>query len=115
MEIIFGDYKIKTHELDNKLSVQVFSDLGEVHLNQDDHRKGDFPNEVCFNVQNASRKPEAKGLKRFAFGDYTFIIGVNYSGELILFHSVLLRVGKKVIGGKDALTLAFLKDPEMSF
>ncbi len=110
MEIIFGDYKIKTHELDNKLSLQVFSDLGEVRLNQDDQRKGDFPNEVCFTIDNPSRKPEPMGLKRFAFGEYTFIVGVNYSGELILFHSVLLRIGKKVIGGKDALTLAFLKD-----
>lgn len=110
MEINFGDYKLKTHELDNKLSVQVFSDLGEVHLIHDDHRTGDFPNEVAFAIENPTRKPEAKGLRRFAFGEYTFIVGVNYSGELILFHSVLLKVGKKVIGGKDALTLAFLKD-----
>lgn len=112
MQIIFGDYKIKTHELDNKLSVQVTSDFGEVHLNQDDHRTEDFPNEVCFYIENPEKKPESKGLKKFAFGEYTFILGVNYSGELFLFHSVKLHVGKKVIDGKDTLTLAFLKEPK---
>jgi hypothetical protein len=52
------------------------------------------------------------GMKRFAFGDYTFVLGVNYSGELFLFHSVKLSIGKKVIEGKDTLTLAFLKEPK---
>lgn len=112
MRITFGDYTIKTHELDQKLSVQVTSELGEVHLKTDDHRSNDFPNEVCFYIENPASQPEAKGLKKFAFGDYTFILGINYSGELFLFHSVKLTVGKKVIDGKDALTLAFLKDPK---
>ena len=49
-------------------------------------------------------------MKRFAFGDYSFILGINYAGELFLFHSVKLNVGKKLIDGKDTLTLAFLKD-----
>ncbi|TNF44128.1 MAG: hypothetical protein EP216_02635 [Epsilonproteobacteria bacterium] len=110
MEFSFGSYTIKTHELDQKLSLQVTSELGEVHLNDDDHRTSDFPNEVCFYVENPTQKPEAKGLKRFAFGDYSFILGINYAGELFLFHSVKLYIGKKVIDGKDTLTLALLKD-----
>ena len=112
MHFTFGDYKLRAHSLDNKLSVQVTSDLGEVHLVSDEQRTSDFPNEVCFAIDNPSRQPEAMGLKKFAFGEYTFILGVNYSGELFLFHSVKLFVGKKVIDGKDTLTLAFLKDPK---
>jgi len=110
MQFTFGDYNIRTHELDQKLSVQVTSELGEVHLNNNDQRTNDFPNEVCFNIDNPTQKPEEKGLKRFAFGDYTFILGINYAGELFLFHSVKLYVGKKLIDGKDTLALAFLKD-----
>lgn len=110
MQFTFGDYTIKTHELDQKLSVQVTSELGEVYLNDLDQRTSDFPNEVCFNIKDPAHKPEAKGLKKFAFGDYTFIMGINYAGELFLFHSVRLNIGKKVINGKDTLTLALLKD-----
>ena len=110
MQFTFGDYTIRTHELDQKLSVQVTSELGEVHLNKNDHRTSDFPNEVCFYIENPTKKPEAKGMKRFAFGDYSFILGINNAGELFLFHSVKLNVGKKLIEGKDTLTLAFLKD-----
>ena len=110
MQFTFGSYVIRTHELDQKLSVQVTSELGEVLLNENDQRTSDFPNEVCFYIQNPTQKPEAKGLKKFIFGDYTFILGINYAGELFLFHSVKLYVGKKVIDCKNALTLAFLKD-----
>ena len=110
MQFTFGSYTIKTHELDQKLSVQVTSELGEVHLNNNDNRTSDFPNEVCFYIDNPTQKPQAKGLKKFTFGDYTFILGINYAGELFLFHSVNLYVGRKVINGKDTLTLAFLKD-----
>ena len=110
MQFTFGSYTIKTHELDQKLSVQVTSELGEVHLNNNDNRTSDFPNEVCFYIENPTQKPEAKGLKKFIFGDYTFILGINYAGELFLFHSIILYVGRKVINGKDTLTLAFLKD-----
>ena len=112
MLFTFGDYKIRAHELDNKLSVQVTSDLGEVHLVDDDHRESDFPNEVCFHIDSPSSQPEAKGLKKFSFGEYTFILGINYAGELFLFHSVKLMIGKKVIEGMDTLTLAFLKEPK---
>lgn len=112
MQFTFGDYKIRVHELDFKLSVQVTSELGEVHLVNGDNRQSDFPNEVCFKIENPSMQPDAMGLKRFSFGDYTFILGVNYSGELFLFHSVKLTIGKKVIEGKNTLTLAFLKDPK---
>ncbi|HFS85486.1 MAG TPA: hypothetical protein ENK72_02590 [Epsilonproteobacteria bacterium] len=112
MTFTFGDYTLKTHELDNKLSVQVSSTLGEVHLSEDDHRTSDFPDEVCFYIESPAEKPAAKGLKKFIFGGYTFILGINYSGELFLFHSVELIVGKKLIDGKDTLTLAFLKDPK---
>ncbi len=110
MQFTFGDYTIKTHELDQKLSVQVTSELGEVLLNDDDKRTSDFPNEVCFYIKNPTQKPEAKGLKKFIFGDYTFILGINYAGELFLFHSVKLTVKKKRIEGKNTLTLAFLND-----
>jgi len=110
MQFTFGDYTVRTHELDQKLSVQVTSELGEVQLNDDDQRTSDFPNEVCFHIKNSTQKPEAKGLKRFAFGDYSFILGINYAGELFLFHSVKLNIGKKLIDGKDTLTLAFMKD-----
>ena len=110
MQFTFGDYTIRTHELDQKLSVQVISELGDVQLNDDDQRTNDFPNEVCFHIKNPTQKPEAKGLKKFAFGDYSFILGINYAGELFLFHSVKLNIGKKLIDGKDTLTLALLKD-----
>jgi hypothetical protein len=112
MQFSFGDYNIRVHELDYKLSVQVTSELGEVHLVDNDQRNSDFPNEVCFRIEDPSKQPQAMGMKRFAFGDYTFVLGVNYSGELFLFHSVKLTIGKKVIEGKDTLTLAFLKDPK---
>ena len=110
MQFTFGSYNIRTHELDQKLSLQVTSELGEVHLNNNDSRTSGFPNEVCFYIESPTHQPEAKGLKKFTFGDYTFILGINYAGELFLFHSVKLYVGKKVINGKDTLTLAILKD-----
>jgi len=110
MQFTFGSYTIRTHELDQKLSVQVSSELGEVLLNDNDQRTSDFPNEVCFYIENPTQKPDAKGLKKFIFGDYTFIMGINYAGELFLFHSVKLHIGKKVIDGKNTLTLALIKD-----
>lgn len=112
MKITFGDYELYTHELDQKLSIQITSKLGEVHLNNDDNRSSDFPNEVCFTISNPSKKVEAKGLKKFNFGEYSFILGINYSGELFLFHSIRLIVGKKIIDGKDTMTLAFFKEPK---
>lgn len=113
MKISFGSYEIKAHELDQKLSIQITSQAGEVHLNSDDNRSSDFPNEVCFSVKDPSEKIEAKGLKKFSFGKYAFILGINYSGELFLFHSAKLTVKKKVIDGKDSLTMALLKDPRV--
>lgn len=113
MKISFGAYEIKAHELDQKLSIQVSSELGEVYLSSDDNRSSDFPYEVCFTVENPSTKIEAKGLKKFSFGSYRFILGINYSGELFLFHSAKFIVGKKLIDGKDSLTLALLKDPKV--
>ncbi len=112
MQINYGPYIIKTHELDNKLSVQVFSDLGDVSMREENSRAHDFPNGICFYMDKASKRPEAKGLKKYSFGEYTFVLGINYTGELFLFHSVQLNIGKKVIDGKDTLTLAFLKDPK---
>lgn len=112
MQIKYGSYNIRTHELDNKLSVQVTSDLGEVHIMEEGKEAHDFPNGISFKMQNASSKPEAKGLRRFSFGEYTFILGINYNGELCLYHSVRLYVGKKVIDNIDTLTLAFLSDPK---
>ena len=112
MQISYGPYTIYTHELDQKLSVQVSSELGEVNMEVDINRPHDFPNAICFNIDNIAEKPKAKGLKKYSFGDYTFVLGINNTGELCLFHSVSLNVGKKVIDGKDVLTLAFLKDPK---
>ncbi len=112
MQINYGPYKIRAHELDQKLTVQVTSDLGEVHINDNNNDAHDFPNGVCFNIVNPTEKPEPKGLKRYAFGEYTFIIGINNGGDLFLFHSVQLTVGKKVINGIDTINLAFLKDPK---
>jgi len=111
MQIKFGDYKIRAHELDQKLTVQVTSELGEVHIKETGTREFDFPNGVCHFVDNASAKIEPKGLKRYSFGEYTFILGINNTGELFLFHSVQLRVGKKLIDGIDTINLSFLKDP----
>ncbi len=112
MQINYGPYNIRTHELDNKLSVQVTSDLGKVHIIEEGTGEHDFPNGISFQLKNASSKPEAQGLKRYSFGDYTFILGINYNGELCLYHSVRLYVGKKVIDNIDTLTLAFLSDPK---
>jgi hypothetical protein len=112
MQITYGPYNIRTHELDNKLSVQVTSELGTVHLKDEDTHSSNFPNELCFQIQNAFNKPEAQGLKRYSFGDYTFILGINFHGELCLFYSVRLYVGKKVIDNIDTLTLAFLSEPK---
>jgi len=111
MNISYGPYNIRAHELDQKLSVQVTSDLGDVNMKADNHRPHDFPNAICFSINDLSEQPEAKGLKKYSFGEYTFVLGINYSGELFLFHSVRLSIGKKVIDGKDTLTLAFLKNP----
>ena len=111
MQITYGPYKIRAHELDNKLTVQVTSELGEVHINDNNNDAHDFPNGVCFHIDNPTQKPEAKGLKKYSYGDYSFIIGINNGGDLFLFHSVKLSVGKKVISGIDTINLAFLKDP----
>lgn len=112
MQIKYGPYNIRTHELDHKLSVQVTSDLGIVHMLNEGVGEHDFPNGISFQIENSSEKLEAKGLKRYSFGEYTFILGINYNGELCLYHSVRLYVGKKVIDNIDTLTLAFLTDPK---
>ncbi|MDQ7086205.1 MAG: hypothetical protein Q9M36_15425 [Sulfurovum sp.] len=95
MYIQFGAYKIRTHELDNKLSVQVTSDLGKVHLKTEDKHTPNFPNEMCFYMESPEKSPQEKGLKRYSFGDYSYIVGINYQGELCLFHSIKLSVNKK--------------------
>ncbi len=112
MQINFGAYNIKAHELDNKLSIQVTSDLGEVTMNDSGEGQHDFPNGISCKILDAKEKPEAKGLKRYSFGDYTFILGINFAGDLLFFYSVQLYVGKKIIGGHDTLTLAFLTEPK---
>ncbi len=112
MQISYGPYIIKTHELDQKLSVQVTSELGHVSMSEEGYHPHGFPNAICFNLDNNDKQPEPKGLKRFVFGDYTFILGINNLGELSLFHSIRLCISKKVIDGKETLTLAFLKDPK---
>lgn len=113
MKISFGIYDIYAHELDQKLLLQVTSQLGEVHLLDDSTRSSDFPNEVCFRIENPSDTIEAKGLKKFSFGAYKFILGINNSGEMFLFYSAKVSVSKKVIDGKDTLSLAFFKEPSI--
>ena len=113
MRLSFGNYDLWAHELDQKLSIQISSELGEVHLNNDDHRSSDFPNEACFYIENPNGEVKAKSLKKFSFGKYRFILGINNSGELFLFHSAKLSLGKKLIDGKDTLTLAFFKEPKV--
>ncbi len=112
MQIQFGAYTIKTHELDNKLSVQITSELGEVSIHDAGKGPHDFPNAIGCKINNPEVTPEAKGLKRYSFGEYTFILGINYAGDLLLFHSVKLYVGRKVIDGRDVLTLSFLTEPK---
>ncbi len=112
MQINFGPYNVRTHELDNKLSVQVTSDLGEVSIQGEETRPRDFPNEVSFHINNPSEEIQSKGLRRYSFGEYSFILGINNSGELFLFHSIKLYIGKKIIDGRDTLTLSFLSEPK---
>jgi len=114
MKVKFGEYNIKTHELDSKLSVQISSDLGEIKMNDAGEGKHDFPNAVGCRIQGIEEenKPKAKGMKKFSFGEYTFILGINYAGDLLLFHSIKLNVGRKKIRGKDVLTLSFLSEPK---
>jgi len=112
MQIDFGPYNLRIHELDNKLSVQVSSSLGNVQMQEETSCPYDFPNGIGFKIEDISETISEQGLKRFSFGDYTFILGINYSGELFLFHSVKLYISKKVIDGKNTLTLAFLTDPK---
>jgi len=113
MQINYGPYTIRAHELDQKLTVQVTSELGEVRLKDGAQDAHDFPNGISFSIKNPTEKPEAQGLKKYSFGEYTFILGVNYAGELHLYYSVKLSIGKKVINGIDTLNLAFLKDPKV--
>ena len=113
MQIKFGPYSARVHELDNKLSVQVTSDLGKVSIKEDDKiYPYDFPNGIHFQIENISEAPVPKGLKRYAFGDYTFILGINNSGYLCLFYSLRLYVHRKIIDDIDTLTLSFLAEPK---
>jgi len=112
MQVNYGPYNIRIHELDNKLSVQITSDLGKVHIKDEEKHEQNFPNEICFKIESSSEKPTSVGLKRYSFGDYTFILGINYCGELCLFHSVKLYVSQKLIDNIDTLTLSFLSEPK---
>jgi hypothetical protein len=113
MQIKFGPYYVRTHELDNKLSVQVTSDSGKASIREDDNiYPFDFPNGIHFQIENISEAPAPKGLKRYAFGDYTFILGINNSGYLCLFYSLKLYVNRKIIDDIDTLTLSFLAEPK---
>jgi hypothetical protein len=113
MNVKFGPYIIKIHELDNKLSIQVVSDIGTVVIKDEEKPfPHDFPNGVHFQFKQETTLPKAKGLKRYEFGDYTFILGINNVGQLCLYHSIKLYVNKKIIDGIDTLTFAFLINPK---
>jgi hypothetical protein len=111
MKVNFGDYILIVHELDSKLSIQVESGLGHVDMEVENSEAEDFPNAVHYFMKESSSTPKAMGLKKYSFGEYTFILGINNSGALFLFYSVELYVSKKVISGEPALTLSFLKEP----
>ena len=113
MQIKFGPYNIRAHELDNKLAVQVTSDLGKASIQEDNEfHPFDFPNGIHFQIEGIEEAPTPLGLKRYAFGEYTFILGINNSGYLSLFYSLRLHVNKKVIDNIDTLTLSFLAEPK---
>lgn len=113
MQIQFGPYNIKTHELDNKLIFQVTSNMGKVAIKEDDKiYPYDFPNGIHFKVKGIDKAPTPKELKRYRFGEYSFILGINNSGLLALFHSKKLYVKRKLINNIDTLTFAFLADPQ---
>jgi len=113
MIIQFGPYDIRVHELDNKLALQVLSDLGTVRIKQDDKvYPYDFPNGIHFQIESDNETPEPKGLKQYKFGEYSFILGINNSGLLSLFYSRRLTVKQKFIDHIDTLTFSFLTEPK---
>lgn len=112
MEVKFGNYNIKARELDNKLLIQFVSDLGKVSMVKNLELDNEFPNSITFKIENPTRMPEAKALKKISFGLYKFILGINYHGELVFFHSQKMNVGKKNIDGVDTLSLSLMKDPK---
>lgn len=111
MEYKFGPYLIKTHELESKLSLRVSSKLGEVSMHDSGQGEHDFPNAVGCKISNPSGKIKAKAMKKLSFGSYKIIIGINYSGDLVIFHSPKLNVARKIIDGADTLSLSLLKEP----
>lgn len=113
MQIKFGPYSIRAHELDNKLTIQVTSELGKAFIKEDDKvYPYDFPNGIHFQIEDVDNEPAPKGLKRYRFGEYSFIFGINNSGLLSLFYSKKLYVKKKLIDNIDTLTFAFLTEPK---
>ena len=112
MHIKFGSYNIRTHELDNKLILQVTSDAGKTYIKENDKiYPYDFPNGIHFKIKGLDERPNPKDLKRYKFGDYSFILGINNSGLLSVFYSKKLTVKKKLINKIDTLTFAFLSEP----
>lgn len=113
MQIQFGPYNIKTHELDNKLTFQPTSNIGKLSIVENDEvYPYDFPNGIHFQIEGTEQAPIPKGLKRFKFGEYSFILGINNSGFLSLFYSKKLYVKRKLIDNIDTLTFAFLAEPQ---
>jgi len=111
MNINFGDYTIKLHELDEKLSVQITSTLGDVKIMNIGEHFNDFPCSIKYKI-NTTKKIEAKELKKFSFGAYKFILGVNFDGEFVIFHSKKLNVSIKLINNQDTLSMSLLGEPK---
>jgi len=112
MHIKFGPYNVRTHELDNKLILQVTSYDGKVNIKENDKLYPyDFPHGIHFKIKGIINTPYPKDLKRYKFGDYSFILGINNSGLLSIFYSKKLTVKKKLIDKIDTLTFAFLSEP----
>jgi len=113
MIINFGPYDILTHELDNKLILQVTSSKGKVKVSEDDKvYPYDFPNGLHFKIVKPKKKPKARDLKKFRFGEYSFILGINNAGLLALFYNKKLKVKRKLINDIDTFTFAFLSEPK---
>jgi len=113
MHIKFGPYNIRAHELDNKLILQVSSKSGKVSIKEDDTvYPYDFPNGIHYEIEGVKDVQKPKDLKRYRFGEYSFIFGINNSGLFSLFYSKKLFVKKKFIDGIDTLTFTFTSEPK---
>ena len=114
MNIKYNDFNITAHELDNKLSVLVESKKYKVeHIESNEEGKS-FPSGQTFKIVDGEAISKPKRLKKIIIGDYKIIVGINFDGELVIYHKPTLFVSHKKINGKPSFTLAFTKDIDSS-